>query len=284
MIRFATGEDHPQLKALWAEIFGDTKDAVEAYFALRHLNENMLVEEREDTVAGMLSMLPVTLASSDGQALSARYIYAVATHPRFRGQGISTALLEAAHAHMQGLGDAAAILVPASASLFDFYGKRGYTTIFSLDVVRFDAKELPPFPVSGQYTACSAGEYARFRDQAFCKSRLYALWEESAVSYAMQTFCEDGGVTALSWEGGHGCAAWERTGDGVLVRELALLRGDIQTALSVLHKALNASWYQVRLMEGTLPGAEKQPFGMIRWLAYEPKLYGDAPYLSLALD
>ncbi len=284
MIRFARRGDHPQLKALWAEIFFDTADAVEAYFALRHLDENMLVEEREGAISGMLSMLPVTLAAMDGQAFAARYIYAVATHPAYRGQGISTALLTAAHAHIKSLGADAAILVPASASLFDFYAKRGYQTVFSLDVITLDASSLPAFPASGQYEACSAGEYARLRDQAFHESRLYARWEESAVAYAMSAFAEDGGVTRLVWEGGHGCAAWERTKNGVLVRELALLDGDIQTALSILHKACNARSYTVRLPEGTVPGAIKQPFGMIRWLAKEPALQGAPPYLSLALD
>jgi len=284
MIRFAQAGDHPRLKALWAEIFGDTADAVDQYFFKRHSDENMLVDERDDIIAGMLSMLPVTLCSGGGLSMKARYIYAVATHPDFRGKGISTALLEAAHAHIKGLGEAAALLVPASPSLFDFYGKRGYTTAFSLDVVTLDVADLPPFPPAGQYRACSAAEYTRLRDQAFSQSRLYACWEESAVSYAMSTFGQDGGVTMLSWESGSGCAAWQRMEDGILVRELVLLSGDIPTALSVLHQALNARSYIARLMEGSLPGVKPQPFGMVHWLIPAPPLEGTAPYLSLALD
>ena len=80
MIRYAAKIDHPYLKALWQEVFGDPKEAVDAYFALRHKDENMLVEVFEDTVAGMLTMLPVTLSSSRGD-FPARYIYAVATAP-----------------------------------------------------------------------------------------------------------------------------------------------------------------------------------------------------------
>lgn len=284
MIRFAEPGDHPRLKALWQDVFGDSPEAVDAYFTLRHRDENMLVETRGGTVAGMLSMLPVTLQESGGRTFAARYIYAVATDDRFRGQGISTALLNATHAHMAGLGEAAGILVPASESLFSFYDKRGYKTSFSLNILTVSADALPPFPEGGRYSACSAADYTRIRNAAFQQSRLYARWEEAGVSYAMQTFARSGGVTALNWNGGQGCAAWEKTEEGVLVRELALLNGDASAALSVLHRQLNAERYTARLAEGTVPGAAPQPFGMIRWLIPEPALSGKPPYLSLAMD
>ena len=284
MIRFATPGDHPRLKILWAEAFGDSREAIDAYFTLRHRDENMLVDAQKDTIAGMLSMLPVTLCESGGRTFAARYIYAVATGAASRRQGVSTALLDAAHLHMQSLGEAAGILVPASPELFSFYQKRGYKTAFSLDVLTLAAGALPPFPPGGRYGNCSAEEYTRIRDQAFQASRLYARWEESAVSYAMQTFAKSGGVSAISWESGRGCAAWEKTEDGVLVRELALLRGNVYSALSVLHGQLQGKRYTARLAEGTVPGAAPQPFGMIHWLAPEPALAGKPPYLSLAMD
>ncbi len=283
MIRYAAKIDHPYLKALWQEVFGDPKEAVDAYFALRHKDENMLVEVFEGTVAGMLTMLPVTLSSSRGD-FPARYIYAVATAPAFRNRGISTRLLDYAHLEMQKKGEAAAILVPATPSLFDFYGKRGYQTAFALNILHLSAASLPPFPENSRIEPCSSGEYARLRDAAFVKSRLYARWNTSDIRYAMETFGEAGGVTKLSLGRGEGCAAWERQGDGVLIRELALAGMDIPTAVSLLHGQLGASGYTLRLMEGSFAGAETQPFGMIRWLIAEPELAGAPPYLSLALD
>ncbi len=284
MIRFATGCDHPRLKTLWTEAFGDAREDLDAYFTLRHTDANMLVDEWENTIAGMLTMLPVTLRERGGQTFPARYIYAVATDERFRLRGIGTTLMEAAHAHMRSLHEAAGVLVPASPSLFDFYGKRGYQTAFFQEVVTWNASELPPFPPKGRFAPCSSGDYTRMRDQAFQHSRLYVKWEESAVSYAVFKFTQAGGVTALSWEGGHGCAAWEKTEDGVLVRELALPEGDAQTALSVLHGQLNAKRYTVSLAQGSVPGAIPRPFGMIHWLIPEPELSGKPPYLSLTKD
>lgn len=284
MIRFAQPKDHPQLKALWMDAFGDAREAVDAYFAFRHADGAMLVDEENKQITGMLTMLPVTLRTGGGQAFKARYIYAVATDMRFRGRGISTALLEAAHRHMEALGEAAGILVPASPSLFAFYGKRGYTAAFSLDAVSYAAAELPSVPPRGTVKPCSAQAYTALRDQVFSGSRLYAAWDEPAIAYAMRAFARTGGMAALSWDGGEGCAAWENTEDGVLVKELALLRGDVKTALAVLHSRVNAARYTVRLAQGTVPGTAATPFGMIRWLIAEPALTGKPPYLSLVLD
>ena len=284
MIRFAEPRDYQQLKALWMNAFGDSETAVDAFFIQRHKDENMLVDIRDDKAAGMLTMLPVTLSTSGGQSYQARYIYAVATREDCRRQGVSTALLNAAYAHMKSLGEAAAVLVPATPDLFAFYEKRDYKTFFSLDILTVNTAELPPFPHQGKFDTCSAVEYARLRDKAFENSGLYVRWDEPAVSYAVQTFAKPCGVTAVSWAGGHGCAAWETAEDGILVKELALPDGGVLTALSVLHRMLNAKQYTVRLAQGTLPVAENKPFGMILWLIPEPPLGGKPPYLSLAMD
>ena len=284
MIRFAQNGDHPQLKALWVEAFGDPLSEIDVYFAQRHQNAYMLVDVRENTVAGMLSMLPLALDTGSGQALRARYIYAVATAVPFRRQGISSALLRAAQAHIKASGEAAAVLVPASTALFDYYARREYETAFYVNLLTLSAKELPPFLAGGKCTACTAAEYKRARDMAFQNSSLYARWSESDIAYAIRTFAQSGGVAALSWEGGRSYAAWEQTDNGVLVRELALLQGDVHTALSVLHQQLNAPQYTVRLAEGTLPSTTPQPFGMIRWMIPKPNRNGQPPYLSLAMD
>jgi GNAT superfamily N-acetyltransferase len=284
MIRFAEPGDHPRLKALWAEAFGDAQKDIDAYFARRHEDRNMLLDARDGELAGMLTMLPVTLQTSGGRAYPARYVFAVATGTRFRRRGVSTALLEAAHTQRQSAGDAAAVLVPATAALFDFYGKRGYTAAFFTNELTLRADELPPCPEGAQATVCSAEEYKRIRDLAFRDSRLYARWDEAAVAYALDTFQEAGGVAALSWAGGLGCAAWEQTEDGVQVKELALIEGDAKAALSVLHGALRAKRYTARLAQGTVPGAASQPFGMIHWLIPEPSLACGPPYIGLAKD
>ncbi len=283
MIRLSELGDRPQLTALWREAFGDPVSAIDAYFAFRHKDENMLVDVRDGIVAGMLSMLPVTLVSGD-QSRPARYLYAVATRESFRGQGVGTGLIKAAHARMQALGEAASVLVPGEQKLFSFYENRGYQTVFNLEELDVVPAVLPPLPFGSGYGDCSAAEYTRLRNLAFQTSSLYVRWEEPAAAYAVRTFAQPGGVLKLRWAGGYGCAAWEQTLSGVLVRELALPEGQATDALAVLHSALNAKRYTVRLQQGTAENVTLKPFGMIRWLIPEPALLGSAPYLSLAMD
>jgi predicted N-acetyltransferase YhbS len=270
-IRLAQSGDRPQLMALWAQAFGDSPGVIQDYFANRHADENMLVYVEEKTLCGMLSMLPLTLTAG-GAAYPARYVYAVATAPAFRGRGIATELLNRAHGEMARKGDQASVLVPASASLFDYYAKRGYRTAFFLDIRKFDP---PPFPAGGHFEDCAPAEYARLRDAAFLGEPLYARWAEDAVAFAARGM----GLTKLKLGAEIGCALWERREDGgVLVRELAAPGMNVQDAMGILHAAAGATAYQVRL-----PGRET-PFGMIRWLIPEPPGMGAPGYLSLALD
>ena len=281
MIRLAQDRDHGQLKALWTQVFGDAPQEVEADFALRHQNENMLVWAQEDRIQGMLSMLPLTLIQGK-EAYPARYIYAVATAPEQRGRGIAGLLLERAGELIRARGEAAATLVPASDSLFNYYARRGYHTAFSLNVVDFDAASLAGCPQAGLVLPCAGGEYTRVRDRAFSQSGLYARWEEEAVEYALHTL-GDGGAALLNLEGGEGVAAWSPMEGGVLVKELALVGISVPQALALLHRQIGAPWYRVRLAAGTQPEGKAVPFGMIRWLIPQPAS-GGAGYLSLALD
>lgn len=292
MIRLARGQDHPQLKALWSGVFGDEPRAVEAYFALRHRDEDMLVWTEGDRIDGMLSMLPVTLVQG-GAAYPARYIYAVATAPEQRNRGIATLLLDRAAEMSRERGEAANLLAPASESLFGYYEKRGYETAFELNVVDVEGAGLGGYPQGGIVEPCDAKEYTRVRDRAFSGKGLYARWDEKAVEYALAALGE-GGAARFGLNGGEGVACWSRTEeDGVLVRELALVGMEEKPALALLHSVVGAERYQVRLAAGGAAerkaragagvGAEAKPFGMVRWFGERPASLGPG-YLALTLD
>ena len=54
------------------------------------------------------------------------YLYAVATHPRYRGRGLCRELMENTHALLKDRGYQGAILVPQEAGLYRMYGNMGY--------------------------------------------------------------------------------------------------------------------------------------------------------------
>jgi len=284
VIRFSRPEDLPRLKPLWMEAFHDSEEATDFYFARRNRYDNLLIDEQDGHLRGMLSMLPIDLVSG-GRVFPARYFFAIATDLRFRGQGVSTALIAEAERITRERGEAAALLVPAGDDLFRFYGKRGYETVFHYDLLRLTPDALPPCPQDARLLPPDARAWVGLRDQAFGDSRLYARWDEEGLDYVIKA--------AAAWEApllqfaagaGEGMAYCEWDGEAVVVKDLALHGLDVPTACAILHRELHAAAYALRLPQGAAHGAETIPFGMIKWLnPFEPAA-GAAPYLSLGKD
>lgn len=281
-IRQARASDLPQLKALWMEAFQDSAEATDFYFAHRNRYEYLLVEEEQGLVRGMLSMLPIQLLS-EGKAHKARYLFAIATGQAFRGQGISTRLMQEAEARARAEGAAATLLVPATPSLFDFYGRRGYETAFWYGHLLVKPEELPQPPDGARLYAPDAGQMLRLRDLAFQASRLYARWDEEALRYvahAAQVY----GAALCAFEAADaaGYAYGEWDGDKLIVKDLALHGIGPMAALALLHQRFQAARYQLRLPEGLLP-TPRQPYGMIK--AFQSlSADGSPPYLALGKD
>lgn len=283
IIRFAKTEDIPALKSLWQSAFGDTPEGTLFYFARRHKNQNMLVYEMEGRPVAMLSMLPVTLNIA-GQQLPGRYVFGVATDEKWRGKGISSQLLDRAHHHMRDMGAKAALLAPAEQSLFAFYEKRGYQTLFYADTATVRGADLLPY--AGQCRDATLDEFASLRDAAFSDSQLYAQWDREALRYILASAKLYGSAVLYARDGDmEGCALVEPMDAGrVRVTDMALKGMMPLHFLAALHHAVRAEEYVLRVAEDLWPGATKQPLGMIHPLAKLPKLEGTPPYLALIKD
>ena len=185
MIRRAAPSDRGALKALWMAAFGDSREATDFYFAHRHRDEWMLVEEEAGQVRGMLTALPLGLRSPLGDQ-EGRYFFALATEERFRGQGISSRLMLRAEEEAREAGCLAAVLVPATPGLFAFYGKRGYGPCFAYRRLSVRAGELPAPREGARLYRPGAGDMLALRDEAYADSRLYARWDEEALAFTQK--------------------------------------------------------------------------------------------------
>ncbi len=290
MIRFAVDEDHAVLKSLWMQIFGDSKEAIDYYFSHRHQNQNMLVYEEEGTILGMLTMLPVEISFGKENG-SGRYIYAVATEQKHRGQGISTKLMDYCHEFMENNRETAAVLAPASEGLFAFYQKRGYETAFFVEIKTLSPFDLPVIPADAAFFSCSAEDFFRIRNTVFKDSSLFVRWGIEALEYVLsgaRAFGDD--AYYFKTDKGEGCALCGWRGNTVFLRELDLIGIDIPDAIAVLNGKLHADEYTIRLPEGSLSTGRPFPFGMIHYLKDAPHIAaetsdcGKPPYLSLILD
>lgn len=285
MIQFAEDRYHSQIKTLWQRAFGDTDELIEFYFSNRHKNENMLIFLKDGVVAAMLTMFPLTIKAGE-QNFVGRYIYAVATDEKYQRQGISTRLLDYAHQWMKENKEKVSVLVPQSKELFEYYRKRGFKTVFKIDTLDIHSDEMSKDFQSLECVPCDLKKFVRIRNAVFENSGLYAKWGEEDLNYIMK-FAKFLGEDIFYFHNseGEGYAFYEREENTIIIKEIALINLELQTALSALHGKLKAEQYQVRLPEKTgVAKAITRDFGMINWIADEPIQSGVPPYLALVLD
>lgn len=112
-----------QLLALWKDVFGEHNGFWEMFLETAFLPEHCRCMESEGQITSALYWFDCTV-----ETCRLAYVYAVVTHPEYRGQGLCRKLMENTHAHLLSLGYDGVVLVPEKESLRQMYGKMGYET------------------------------------------------------------------------------------------------------------------------------------------------------------
>lgn len=269
MTRFvrAQARDLPALTTLWQTCFGDSAQSVTAFWDALFPKIRVFAAQDGARLDAMLCTLPVTFVDEDGGAQPAAYFYAVCTAPDKRGHGLCRALMQHAERELQKSGVSVFTLVPSSAELFDFYKKLGYQAAFY----------HKSYSVSA---ARGAVKIRRIDADAYRNLRQMQLYGDF-LSYdaALLTFAQraseasGGGLFRLETDELVCCAAAERAGDALLIKELL---PDCPEAAASLAAALNCSEAQVRTVGDTVP------FGMYKAVGAPP--CPQNAYLGLAFD
>ena len=111
-------EEQLQLRALWRACFPeDTQDDVEQFLLSRYDERRCLVARRDGRIAAMLHIVPFR---------DTAYIYAVATAPDCRQQGLAGGLLREALDRCRAEGFRYAALIPGSEELQRWYAGFGF--------------------------------------------------------------------------------------------------------------------------------------------------------------
>lgn len=92
-IVFANENDLEQIKLIWKTCFEDEDKYIEFYLKNRFETENMLVIHEDGKPVSMASFLPLQLKQGE-EWIPARYVYAVATLPEYRGKGLAAEILQ----------------------------------------------------------------------------------------------------------------------------------------------------------------------------------------------
>jgi len=146
--------DIAALRRIWKTSFGDTDAVLDAFFATGFSPARCRFFRQDEEIVSALYWFDCYV---QGQKLA--YLYALATAPAHRGQGLAGRLLQETHHRLQDKGYAGVILVPGEEKLFGFYEKFGYRTVCQIGEWNEQLEECPARLLS----AVTPEEYGRLR-------------------------------------------------------------------------------------------------------------------------
>ena len=276
VLRTARVADEPRLRALWKLAFGDEDAYIDHFFTRYYAPKRMLVLERAGVVLAMTAWFDMPLVRADGASLPAAYLYAVATHPDCRGQGLAGKLLDFAGQWLAERGFLYLTTVPARPDLHVFFGKNGFSEGFALSGRVYhqppeNTAAISLVPVDGE-------EYGRLRE-AQLAGRAHVSCSTAALDYQQGVCALSGG--GLYRVGETGCACVEVSGQDVFVKEL--LVSDVPGGVQALAARHPADCYHVRMpWDGE---GERWDFAMLRPLVPLSEWGESVPaYFGLAFD
>ncbi len=135
VLRHAEYSDVPELKELWAEVFGDEAEYIDLFFDRMFRPEDYVLlcgrdGDGSESILSMASLLSVDLVS-DGERFPVSYLYGMATRPSEQGKGYGLKMLDFAAEYCRENGKAGIALQPADTGLLYFYKKAGYSPAFT---------------------------------------------------------------------------------------------------------------------------------------------------------
>ncbi len=255
----AAARHEAQLKELWRECFGDSREYIDFFFRNRFAPENTEVWLCEDEAVAMAHLME---AAVDGEKVW--YGYAVAVQPEEQGRGIATAL------QRRVMSERPYIVRPASVELEDFYEHVGLRRTYFARTLWLDAA-YGALPAAEN---CTAARYNALRNARFT-GRCDVRWDDAAVDYALRENAFLGGL-CLEWPAG--AALVLPVGDVLRVRETTLSEEDALRLLPALAARLGCEKVHLTLPESASLG-ELVCIGMASGLPEDAR-----GYLGLALD
>lgn len=153
--------DHPApeqyggLRQLWKTVFQDDDAFLDSFFSTAFSPARCRCVTLGGQIAAALYWLDCRY---EGGKLA--YLYAVATAPAHRGQGLCSALMADTHTILASQGYRGAVLCPAEPRLFEMYGNMGYTVLSGMDTVEYRAGPRP-----AALRALTPADFAREREK-----------------------------------------------------------------------------------------------------------------------
>lgn len=188
LIRKGNPEEKEAIINIWQRCFGDEREYIEMFLREKQDEVTPVVCEKDGSLVSMLFLFPCSFRLS-GEDFPAFYLYAAATLPEFRGEGIMGEMIEFSKAYAEEKGKEFIILSPAEESLYSYYNRFGFVPCFKSDRITLSCSSR-----SDKLLPADASKAYKLRNTAFSDG---VLWDESAFNYAVKEneFC--GGKSAF---------------------------------------------------------------------------------------
>ena len=291
MIRLSRPGDEVALQDLFHVAFGDPPEATRSFFDALYRPGDAVLWAEGDTVASAMYLLDAGTIPQAGDTgdrgrapLRVSYAYALATLPDYRGRGLGGLVTKAIIARSAALGFDCNLICPAEAGLFGYYAPLGYSHTLAIATGEVTDATSADFSIINNVMSTDFFTYLQLRAQYLPASAV--AYPAPFLRYVEATCrASGGGLYRLKTQGSTGCAAVERRGDQLLVREVlpTALAEPFARALIAHLDAQSASFRTVPVPDSRSPLARCQPFVLAAFAKAQPGATLDA-YFPFVLD
>ena len=297
-VRPSVSEDIPVQRELWKLAFGDSDAYIDNFYSTYYRPERVIVLEENGVVRAMTAWFDTTFVVPGQGEYRAAYLYAVATHPDCRGQGLAGKLLAGADEFFRSLDIPAVTTVPAEKSLHNFFGANGFRECFRIlgTYLTWEELEKIPLPALEFFRPASLEEYSRVREERLADIPHIAYPADALAYQAGCCSLGDGGLFVGETPTGPMCLCAERVdSDLVIFKEFLCPRQEKRQETAQIWRdffriAPARRWEirQPRSKEWSVGVNEDLgKFAMLKWL--DPELnkrwdWDTVGYLGLAFD
>lgn len=171
----------PALRSLWKRCFDADNAFLDLFFGKGINLCETFVHAQGQEIASALSIFPIEHKGHKGG-----YVYGVCTDPLQRGHRYAVKLLEEAEQQcIQNNGMEFFILRPATASLFEYYRKSGYSNSILRSRITLD---LPMIPADVELCKLTPERFHQLRRRFYYDKGLFE-WPADTCSYILSYIC-----------------------------------------------------------------------------------------------
>lgn len=203
-----------EFKRLFRESFDEPQLWLDWFMESVYRDEDLLMIDDDDRIESALLLSRYEM-SFHGIGMPVGYISCAATAKAFRGKGLMHRLITRALNAAAERGDIMCSLIPASDSLYFFYDKFGFATVYYIDEMRYTA--LHTFTPAAGYVA-STPDFETFRrlERMHPCTILHTAGDFANIKHDIAL--DSGKVLAVSGPDGSAAMAFVTIGDEATVK------------------------------------------------------------------